>query len=74
MVTSTEELIRKIHEEEDFVNIKRFDYSLDKVQNRFPSGAPDKTIANALLLEEEDVPLIYQNIVNKLREYLKVDL
>lgn len=74
MALPTEEVIRRIHEEEDFVNLKRFNYSLLKVQERFPNGAPDKTIANALLLNEEDIPLIYQGIINKLREMLRVDL
>lgn len=73
MAFPTEEVIRRIHEEEDFVNLKRFEYSLAKVQERYPNGAPDKTIANALLLNEEDVQIIYEGIVNKLKVLLGVD-
>ncbi len=73
MALPTEEVIKRIHEEDDFINIKRFNYSLANAQARFPEGAPNKVIASALLVNEEDVPTIYQAIIQKLRTLLKID-
>lgn len=72
MALPTEEVIKKIHEDEDFINIKRFNFSLANAQARFPDGAPNKVIASALVVNEDDVPAIYQEIIEKLRKLLKI--
>lgn len=64
---TTDEVLRKINSDPDFVYLKRFDYSLAKVLERFPEGAPDHTIAKALMMTPEDVEATYQRIVAKLR-------
>ena len=48
--------------------LKKFDYSLRKVLQRYPDGAPDRVIAQALMITEEDVPLIWDQIVAKLKD------
>ena len=71
---TSEEISKKLHHNADFIALKRFDYSLKKLLARFPEGAPDRTIAQALNLTEEDVERIYQDLVVRLRDVLKVDV
>jgi len=71
---TVEETRRKIAEDPDFVNVKRFDNSLKKMLERYPDGAPPKAIAQALLMTEEEVEELYQQVVLKLRAALKVEV
>jgi hypothetical protein len=58
----------------NFVYLKRFDFSLNQLVERHPEGVPDRIIAAALMMTEEDVEDMYQSIVLKLRHAMKVDL
>jgi hypothetical protein len=71
---SIEEIKRKIATDPDFVALKRFGFSLKKVVERYPDGAPTKIVAQALLMEEAEVEEIYRRVVLKLREEMKVSL
>lgn len=68
-----QETNRKVHEEPDFVNSKRYDYSLQKLEERYPDGAPDSVIASALMIEEEEVEPEFDKVVVKLREKMGVE-
>lgn len=70
---TTEEAQLLINTDPDFVYLKRLDYSLARVLERFPDGAPDRTIASALMMTPEDVERIYQDIVKRLAEKLNHD-
>ena len=65
---------RRIAEDPDFVNLKRYGYSLAAVLEAFPNGCPDKLIAQALLVTEDDVPAMEDVITTKLRRSMKVNL
>lgn len=69
-----EEAQRKLETDEDFVCLKRFDYSLRKVVERYPDGCPDRVIASALMLSEEELAEVYETIVSKLRGLMGVTL
>lgn len=71
---TTEEAIARLHIDPDFICIKRFDYSLDVLLRRFPEGAPDKTIALALMITPEDVDRLYNLIIEKLKAAMNADL
>jgi hypothetical protein len=58
----------KIEHEGDFIALKRFDFSLKKLLERYPDGAPAHVIAQALMISEEDLEVMYQNILLKLRK------
>jgi len=58
---------KRILNEPDYINLKRFDYSLAKLMERYPDGAPDKVIASALMMTEVDVDELYEDVVQKLR-------
>lgn len=70
---SVDEIRTRIQTEPDFINLKRFEYSLEKVLERYPEGAPPRLIAQALLMTEEEVEELYQRTVLKLRDVMKVD-
>ncbi len=69
---TTSEVRRLIAEDPDFVHLKRFDYSIRKLLERYPDGCPTRIIAQALMITEEDVEAQYQSIVVKLRESMGV--
>jgi hypothetical protein len=56
----------------DFVNLKRFNYSLREVVARYPDGAPVRIIAQALMIVEEDVEALEPAIVKKLQVIMGV--
>lgn len=66
-----EEFKRRLETEPDFVNLKRYGYSLERVLDRYPDGAPDRLIAQALCMSEEEVEELYEEIVLKLREEIE---
>ncbi len=68
-----EEARKKINTVPDFVNSKRYDHSLQKLEERYPDGAPNKVIANVLMIEEEEVEPEFDRVVVKLREKMGVD-
>jgi hypothetical protein len=65
---------QRVAEEENFVYLKRFDFSLAQLAERHPSGVPDRVIAAALMVTEDDVRDMYEEIVLKLRRAMKVEL
>jgi hypothetical protein len=65
---------RRVKQEPDFVYLKRFNYSLLELLERYPEGAPDRLIAQGLLLSVEEVQTIYENILAKLRNQIGVTI
>jgi hypothetical protein len=60
----------RLETDPDFILIRRFDYSLKRLVERYPEGAPDRIIAQALGIEEHEVQEIYRGIVLKLKSLL----
>jgi len=65
---------RLIDTDPDFVFMKRFDYSLDKLMERYPDGAPAKIIAQAMMMTEDEVEELYEAVIVKMRQALRVEL
>lgn len=57
----------RLSKEEDFIALKRFDYSLDKVRERYPDGAPAHVRAGALMISIDEEKEMYLALVEKLR-------
>jgi DNA-directed RNA polymerase specialized sigma24 family protein len=70
---SADEALRLLDVDPDFVNLRRFDYSLAVVVDRYPEGCPVRVIAQALMISEEDVERIEAEATLKLRELMRVD-
>jgi glycerol-3-phosphate responsive antiterminator len=73
-MAASEEIKKKILSDHDFVNLKRYSYSVEKVLDRFPDGAPTKLIAQGLMMSEEEVEEMLQSVILKLRSALKVEV
>jgi hypothetical protein len=71
---TTAEVQKMLQEDETYVYMKRFDFSIEKLEARYPDGCPDHVIAQALMITEEDVEIMYQMIVAKLRSAMRVAL
>ncbi len=67
------EVKRRLRSNEDFVALKRFNYSIREVEERYPDGTPDHLIAQALGLTEAEVLDRYNAIVLWLRQEMKVE-
>lgn len=67
---NSEDLKHRINNDPNFVNIKRFDYSIDKLLERYPEGAPTKIICQALQMTEIEVESLYEKVLEKLRSKL----
>lgn len=69
----TDEAKKKIEGEEDFVYLPRFNFSISKALERYPEGLPtNKLIAQALLVTEDEVEVLYKKAVRHLRRLMKV--
>lgn len=64
---------RLVKEDPDFVYVKRFDYSLKRITERYPEGVPARLIAQALFLAEDDIEKLYNDIIAKLKREMGID-
>ena len=62
----------KILTDENYIGMKKYDFSLEKLLQRFPDGCPDHIIANALKIKENEVEINYLRIINFIKEKLNV--
>jgi hypothetical protein len=74
MIQNVFEAKKRVAEERDYVAIKRFDFSLEKLVKRYPDGAPIHVIAEALMISEPEVEELYQKAVVKLRHIMGVEV
>lgn len=71
---SKEEIQHLLHNDETFVNSKRYGYSIDAVLERYPDGAPNNVIAQLLELDKDDIDARYSSIVVNLRRLMGVQI
>ena len=60
----------RVETDPDFILSKRFGHSLKRLVSRYPDGAPDDIIGQALGCSAQEVQKAYQGIVEKLRAIL----
>ena len=65
-----DDMMEKIKYNPDYIAIRRFDYSLIKLLDRFENGVPDHVLENALNLEHDEAEELYKEIVAKLQKVL----
>lgn len=73
-IMTLEEIQELIRKDKDFIYSKRFDFSIDKLLERYPDGAPAKVIAQVLLITEEEVESLTQGAIESLRKKMKVEV
>lgn len=60
----------------DWIAIKRFDYSLSKLEDFYadrPDGCPGKVVAAGLQMTELEIDERYKAIIQKLRGLMKIE-
>ena len=58
----------------NFICNKRYKNSLAVVEARYPDGAPDHVVAACLQLTEDEMKMLYEQIISCLREGMGVKL
>jgi hypothetical protein len=71
---SLEEARELLQKDSNFIYSKRFDFSLQKLLERYPDGAPNKVIAQVLLITEEEVENIVNKAIIQIRQKMKITL
>jgi hypothetical protein len=66
------DLLTKLKEDPDFINSKRFDFSIKKMQDRYPTGCPERVAASCLMMDEKEFQEFHAKIVAKLQFYMNV--
>lgn len=61
---------RLLENDPDYILLSRYDNSIDTLLERYPEGAPDRIIGQALGVSEAEVQEMYASIVLKLREMM----
>lgn len=61
-----------IQNDPDWINLKRFGNSLNKLLDRYPEGCPSHVIAGGMMIDESEVDVVYAQIVVKLRRLMGV--
>jgi hypothetical protein len=64
----------KLKRDPNFVYSKRHDYSLAKLEERYPDGVPDNVIAAVLMIPEDKVDEEFEKVVAKMRGLMGVEL
>ncbi len=73
-IALTNEQIRfLVDTDPDFVNSKRYDYSLKKLLEAHPDGCGDRLAAIALAMTETELEEEYQAVLKKIRLLMGVD-
>ena len=71
---TVEEIRHRLSTDEDWIPLRRFNYSMKCLLDRYPEGVPDRIIAQVLLVDEEQVEVLYQEVVARLRTDMKVEI
>lgn len=63
---------KRVETEPDFVDLRRYHYSLTRTVEAHPDGAPDDVVARALQLTEAEVARVTEEAMAVLRDDPKV--
>ncbi len=63
--------IHKIATEPDYVYSKQFNFSIKEILEKHPDGLSDRSIAKLLKISPEELQILFQIIIVKLKEGLK---
>jgi hypothetical protein len=66
------EINNMVSDQADFILLRRYNYSLQKLVDKYPDGCPDHIIATALGVDEAAVKERFSKIVACLRDRIGV--
>ncbi len=70
-MTLIPDITQKLHDDPDFVAIKRFDYSIKKMKEKYPESAPKRLIAVALKLTEPELEDLITETLAELKQLIE---
>lgn len=70
---TTAQALALLHGDDHFVYSKRFNFSIEKLEERYPDVVPDRVIAAVMMITEDDVEAHYQRITRELQQLMGVD-
>lgn len=74
MVTESKEVIKeKVLSDPDYINSKKYRYSLDRYLKNNPTS-PDNIIAHLLCMSEDEVKEVFEEAVIKIRQFMKIEV
>jgi len=68
-----DEAKQQILTDPDFVYSKRFNFSLEKLMDRYVDGPPKRIQAQVLMITENELEEIYEQAIQKLRKFMNVN-
>lgn len=71
---SLDEAKQMVETEPDFINSKKYKYKLSHYKRAHPDKTPDRQIAYMLVRTEEEIQAIYEGIIKKARQILKINV
>lgn len=72
-MSKKKEVREKILQDEDFIYCPRLGNSLTKLIEKNPEGVDDERIAKVLLIEEDEVKVLFASAIVKLRKSLGLE-
>ena len=66
------EINNMVSDQDDFILLRRYNYSLQKLVDKYPDGCPDHIIATALGVDEAAVKERFAKIIACLRDRIGV--
>jgi hypothetical protein len=74
MALDDNEIRDRVNNDPEFVNIKRYNYSIENLLARYQdSSIPDRVVAQALALTEQELEDEFARLVEKLRNKMGVN-
>lgn len=68
-----DETRKMIQQNPDYIALRRFNHSLTKLLKRYPDGCPNHVIAAALALTEDEMKVLYEGLIQKLKKELTAE-
>lgn len=62
-----EEALRRVAEDEDFVNLSRYGYSLKKLKERYPDECPVEIVSKAMMADPAEIDALFEEAIAILR-------
>lgn len=74
MDNKSKDLKKQVETDPEFINSKKYKYKLSRYKKAHPDKTPDRQIAYMLACTEEEIQEIYETIINKARQILKINV
>jgi hypothetical protein len=61
------EQLHMLETDPEYIVMKRFDYSITTLEQRYPDGCPDHVVGQALGISEDEVQQRFESILTRIR-------